>query len=402
MDQRFADFDFESFPEEIKSRPAAPREYSRRRKPITSLSSTFWVCGPADKTQKRLRELTDALACTAIVQLDVVSDAEFEQALTALRELAAGVVSGTASIDIGDNHKCAKCPLKLSCSQCWVGEHGASHITSNWIICNLLRPMYRVTQRDVDKAPVKVETDVWNVDEPFEDDEHGSYRYIPHEKQNYTIQARPRLNASVAKIHNLFRTIIPSFFAGTTGMPRIGALRAPQHNNKFTTEDKVWCKKPYCTRTLLAPAITDRQGQPVCNKFHSDESSFLTSLLRILVECHKVARAVTVSAPPTPPQPRVREHREPKPAPQLAPQPAPVTAHNAFSLLSEPATATEAEPEVATVKSARLEELEQKLATFIAKNGDTIKVNRGMRDRRDRLNRQIDAERERIRADTNN
>ena len=410
MDQSFADFDFQSFPDEIQSKPAhtARPKIAYKSKPVTALSATFHVCGPQDKTQKRLRELRESLGADAIVNLELVpeTDAEFEQLLDELRGIAVGLVSGAASVDIGDNHKQHKCPLKLSCSRCWEGEHGASHTTANWIICNLLAHIYTVRHHEIAdhtgssnaSASSAAAADVWNVEDQEEDEEHGSYRYLPHELQDYLISAKPRGNANLVKIQNLFRVIIPGFFAGTTGMPRIGALRTPQFKNKNATDDKIWCKKPYCTRTLLATAIADRQGLPVCNKFHSDESSFLTSLLRILVECRKVARPVAAE----PVKEKVkREPREPRVRKfEPAAASAPAIARNVFTLPDDDEDDKEdIKEDVKEVSSntgatARLLELVIKHSAFVAKNADALKVNKSFRERRDKMMQQITAQRE--------
>lgn len=335
MDQSFADFDFQSFPDEIRSKPkvttitaARPRP---RNKPVTSLSSTFYVCGPQDKTAKRLGELQTAMPTVGgIVELTTraTSDSDLEEIIEGVRTMAVGLVSGTHGVDIGDNHRQHKCPLKLSCTRCWRGDHGASHTTANWLICSLLKSVYTTADRDIAASDDETADDAWNIDE---EDEHGSYRYIPHEKQDYCIEAGPRRKIDRQKLLNLFRITIPQFFAGLTHMPRIGAIHHPTFKGVKVPEDRVWCKKPYCTRTLLAPGLVDSKGRPACGKFHSDESSFLTSVLRVLVECKSVARQETprqeeVVKPPRAPRP---------PKVKVTVAPAPVVARNAFSALDD-------------------------------------------------------------------
>jgi hypothetical protein len=444
MDIGFADFDFQSFNEEIKTKPvkvARGAPVRKPRKPVTEVSDKFNVCGPAEKTRKRLLELQQILAiataadgdgtevesAAAIVELELIpqTEEELDAAIESMRELAVELVSGRASVPIGDNHKHHKCSLKLACERCWEGDHGASHTTANWLICHLLKFIFRVVPKVDSTADDRAdagehELNAWDVEE---DEEHGSYRYIPHEKQTYLIEARPRRNTNLQKTRNLFQNTIRRFFSGHTSMPRIGALSVKQILGSLpayvvrSKHDPAndWCKKPYCTQTLLAPSV-ERGSVPACAKFHSDESSFLTSMLRVLVECRRVARprpdassegedsSATAAHVKTP---RVGEDgyeapRTSRKAPRqngpTAAKPAEAQPRNTFATLldeaddsDEPDAGSPAERKVDVATSIRITELETKLAAFEKKNSDAIKYNRSLRERRDKMVAQITA-----------
>lgn len=430
MDSSFAEFDFQTFNEEIKTKPAKFNPVRKPRKAVTEVSEKFNVCGPAEKTRKRLHELQQIMSTAtggedmktpesdaAIIDLEFIpeTEAELDEAIDQMRKLAVELVSGRASVPIGDNHKQHKCSLKLACEKCWLGEHGASHTTANWLICHFMKFIFRVVPKGLESKSTDPEQSAWDVED--DEEEHGSYRYIPHEKQTYLIEARPRSNTNLQKTRNLFQNTIRRFFSGHTSMPRIGATSAkqlmPQHANSDSMND--WCKKPYCTHTLLAPSV-ERSGPPACAKFHSDESSFLTSMLRVLVECRRVARPqekIDISpeeksgdehdrekVQPFPRKfddgytkaKRGKVHGEKKHATSAAPR-------NAFDMLYEDDGAESRTRPFTAVKPAetlpetspRLAELEAKLAAFVKKNADALKYNKPLRERCDKMITQIES-----------
>lgn len=228
MDKNFDNNDFQ-ITSALQKRNFKPRE----------IQSTFFI--------------TPQTQSTPVIELKLKTE-NLDESIKSLKELAADIIMGKKSIPIGDVFRQQKCNKKMACMKCFTGDHGFSHPTATWITCHMLNTLYSVD------CEYNKPNDEWDVSEG------ATFKYDPS-MQNFSIVAEPRVT-NKEKITNLFLKTIPDFFAGKIDMSRVGDLSSDE-----------WCNKPFCTRILL--------GEP-CNKIHSDEISFLTSLFRCLVDCKKV------------------------------------------------------------------------------------------------------------------
>lgn len=447
MDANFADFsavNFGSFPDEIQTNATSSSSASARAS-VAAATPRVYVNRPQVNRLSDVFTVTDGAKKPRGLRLELKSttDEELDADIERMREEAVKIVTGSEAVPICDNRKSAKCDDRLECSHIWNAKCAGNHNTANGLLVHLLSFIYHVEETGaIQEKPKAKAADAFAIEEDAAaDDHHGSYIHVPHPEQDYRICTKTRANITQANLRKLYREGIPDFFAGKAGctMQRIGAHEIDKRIHK--TDKDLWCRAPYCQRSLLAVKLVTvrkvpgnphhrysrerEERRPACNRFHTYISSVLTNVIRSVLECEKEAlpqpdqASGSADHESTPVKEPTRGNREPRAPYKAAAKPAksttPVVRRNVFSDLLDAAAASPksdaAEAETAArvteeladdaaekyglaMKSdsphqAQLDELEAKLKLFDIKYKDGLKYNAELRDRRAKLQQQI-------------
>ena len=341
MDSTFDNFDFQTsssdvpFDIDFKIPDASTRRSQKFRdnrdnnRPKTQLkiqipADDIWIGGTRDKTVKRIKELESLGDDDGVVQIRLKDPSSLSKQIPLLKTKLADFLNGKLQFPVGNSRNHKKCHFKIACEKGFDGDHGFSHPPSSWIMWELFRHIYVANKRSqfaTTQEDDEVEDDAWDAEE---DDgvNKGYYRHQHPKSLPFDVEVRPRANNSDEKLAKMFGETIPAFFAGRRSLPRIGR---PSKDHPVR-----WCQGPFCYRTLLA--TNSRDAITACKSCHSDETSLITSIARVLVECNKTSRVYQNT---TPVAKSAREPRAPRPATRRIPvkDNAPIVARNTFNAL---------------------------------------------------------------------
>jgi hypothetical protein len=337
MDSTFDNFDFQAqtdIPSEInisERKELKEQKYRYERKTFDSKnrinkknlipSEDIWICGSRDKTLKRVKELEALKDKDGVVHIKL-RDADLLGKIPALKQKLADFLNGHSQFPIGNTRNHKRCHFKVACEKGFDGDHGFSHAPSQWILWELFREIYEVSKRSqlqTQKDEVE-EDDTWDTEQDSSAD-NGYYRHQHPKNLLFDVVVSPRANTSDEKLVKMFNETLPAFFAGHRSLPRIGK---PDREQPIR-----WCQGPFCYRTLLA--LNSKDATTACKSCHSDETSLLTSIARVLVECRRAPR--TTNATYRTESNVVREPRARVLRKYKSNTVSPVTKHNTFSAL---------------------------------------------------------------------